>query len=417
MSVPPADRLPPSHPDHLDLGVALDGAGWHPAAWREESARPAELLTGAYWAGLARRADEAGVELLTIEDAFGLQTRQPFAPVDPQETREVRGRLDAVLLADWLAPLTRRIGLIPTVATTHTEPFHLSTAIATLDHASRGRAGLRAVASAKPHEAALVGRRVFPDIGPDEFASPAGQAAIAERFDEAADALEVIRRLWDSWQDDAVIRDAATGRYIDRDRLHYIDFEGRFFSVKGPSIVPRPPQGQPLVTVLAHQRIPYELAAREADIVYVTPHDEAQLRSITAEVRDAERAVGRTGEPLRVWADVLVLIEGTTDAARAALARLDELAGEPLTSDALVVADTAGRIAELIRAWQRAGVDGIRLRPARLPLDLDRIADELLPSLERAGLRTPRDGATLRARLGLPTARNRYEREEEVQAS
>ncbi|GAA4181635.1 LLM class flavin-dependent oxidoreductase [Gryllotalpicola koreensis] len=396
----------------LDLGVALNDAGWHPAAWREESARPTELLTGRYWADLARTADEAGLELLTIEDAFGLQTRHPFDAVDPAETRDVRGRLDAVLLANWLAPVTSRIGLIPTVSTTHTEPFHVSTAIATLDYASRGRAGVRPVASAKPHEAGHVGRRTFPEIDRSDFAGPEAQALISEWFGEAADAIEVARRLWDSWQDDAIIRDTATGRFIDRDRVHYIDFEGEHFSVKGPSIVPRPPQGQPVVALLAHQRIPYELAARQGDVVFITPHDEAQLASITAEVRDAETRVERVGEPLRVWADVVVLIEETTDAARAALARLDELAGEPLTSDALIVADSAAGVAERLLAWHAAGVDGIRLRPARLPLDLDRIVTGVLPLLEKAGVRTPRTdeaAATLRARLGLPVAPNRYE--------
>ena len=96
---------------------------------------------------------------------------------------------------------------------------------------------------------------------------------VADLFDEAADFVEVTRRLWDSWEDDAEIRDVATGRFIDREKLHYIDFEGRWFSVKGPSITPRPPQGQPLVTVLAHVPVAFRLAARSADVVFITPTD------------------------------------------------------------------------------------------------------------------------------------------------
>jgi alkanesulfonate monooxygenase SsuD/methylene tetrahydromethanopterin reductase-like flavin-dependent oxidoreductase (luciferase family) len=401
---------------HLDLGVALDGAGWHPAAWRDDNARPTELLSGTYWADLARTADEADLELLTIEDSIGLPTRHPFDPVDPDETRDARGRLDALVLANWLAPVTRRIGLIPTVSTTHTEPFHVSTAIATLDYTSHGRAGVRPVASVKPDEAALIGRRTVPSLSVDDLATPDGQRVLAEWFDEAADAIEVARRLWDSWEDDAVIRDAATGRYVDRDRLHYIDFEGRFFHVKGPSIVPRPPQGQPVVTALAHQRIPYEFAARAADVVYVTPRDETHLAAIHADVREAEHTVGRTGTPLRIWGDVVVLIEDSRAAARAALARLDELAGEPLAGDALVVADTPDAIAAQLLAWQQAGADGIRLRPARLPYDLDRIASGLVPELRKSGVRTPRDGDTLRARLGLPEPANRYRLRQEQES-
>ena len=109
------------------------------------------------------------------------------------------------------------------------------------------------------------------------------------------------RRLWDSWEDDAEIRDRATGRFIDRDKLHSIDFEGEHFSVRGPSITPRPPQGQPVVVVLAHVPIAYELAATSADVVFVTPHDADEVTAIIAEVRAAEQAVGRTGPPSWCW--------------------------------------------------------------------------------------------------------------------
>ena len=89
--------------------------------------------------------------------------------------------------------------------------------------------------------------------------TPGDSGAVADLFDEAADFVEVVRRLWDSWEDDAEIHDVATGRFIDRDKLHYIDFEGRWFSVKGPSVTPRPPQGQPPVSVLAHVPVAFAL--------------------------------------------------------------------------------------------------------------------------------------------------------------
>ncbi|KHK96620.1 FMNH2-utilizing monooxygenase [Microbacterium mangrovi] len=386
------------------LGVALDGAGWHPGAWRVETARPSELFDGAYWATLARTAEDAGVDLLTIEDQFGLQSRL-FDDVDPSITGEVRGRLDAVLLANWLAPLTSRIGLIPTVATTHTEPFHVSTAIATLDYASQGRAGWRPVASAKPSEAALVGRRTFPALRQEDIVDGEFPQAVVDRFAEADDAIEVVRRLWDSWADDAVIRDVATGRYIDRDRLNHIDFEGDYFSVKGPSITPRPPQGQPIVAVLAHAALPYRLAARQADVVFVTPHDDAGAARIVDEVRAQERDVDRLRTPLRIWADVIVVLEDTEEQARRELARLDALAGTPITSDAVVIACTAETVVQRLEAWRRLGIEGARLRPARLPEDLDRIARDLVPALQETGLRDAADArpaGTLRSRLGLP---------------
>src|SRR4029079_19235500 len=166
------------------------------------------------------------------------------AEIDP---RWLAGRPDAVLAASRVAPVTHHIGLIPVVTVTHTEPFHVSKAIATLDFVSQGRAGWQVRVAGTPHEAELFGRR---DVG------------AVDLFDEASDAVEVARRLWDSWEDEAAIRDRSTGRFVDRDKLHYIDLVGKYFSVKGPSITPRPPQGQPVVTALAHQIPVYEFAAR-----------------------------------------------------------------------------------------------------------------------------------------------------------
>lgn len=117
---------------------------------------------------------------------------------------------------------------------------------------------------------------------------------VDDLFDEAADAVEVVRRLWDSWEDDAIIRDVATGRYVDRDKLHYIDFVDKHFSVKGPSITPRPPQGQPVVAALAHAPRIYEFAARSADIVFVTPTDGESLRSILTEISHAGGGASRS---------------------------------------------------------------------------------------------------------------------------
>ena len=251
------------------------------------------MFTAAYWADVVTEAERGLLDFVTFEDALGLQSSDPTEP--DGRTDQVRGRLDAVLVAARVAPLTRYIGLVPTVVATHTEPFHTSKAIATLDYVSTGRAGLRGQVSAKAHEAAHFGRRTFPRSRTEEPDTTAVRGLSAELLDEAADYVEVVRRLWDSWEDDAEIRDVATGRFIDRDRLHYIDFEGRHFSVRGPSITPRPPQGQPLVSALAHGALPYGLVARAADIGYVTPHGADQARAAVAEIRSARATVGRPG--------------------------------------------------------------------------------------------------------------------------
>src|SRR3977135_213073 len=120
----------------LHLAAALDGAGWHPAAWREPTARPEELFQAGYWADLVAAAERGLLDFVTFEDGLGLQSSR-FDSLDGR-TDQVRGRLDAVLVAARIPPLTNHIGLVPPATTTHTEPFHLSTALATLDYVSQG---------------------------------------------------------------------------------------------------------------------------------------------------------------------------------------------------------------------------------------------------------------------------------------
>ncbi|MBN6039658.1 LLM class flavin-dependent oxidoreductase [Amycolatopsis sp. 195334CR] len=342
------------------LAVALDGAGRHPAAWRTPEARPAELFTARYWLDLIREAETGGFDLVTLEDSFG-------APNAGRADR-VHGRLDAVLTASAIAPNTSRIGLVPTLVASHTEPFHLAKAIATLDYASTGRAGLLVRTSADPAAAAHVGRR------------PANALSPQELIEEGADYIEVVRRLWDSWEDDAEIRDAATGRFVDRDKLHYIDFTGRWFSVKGPSITPRPPQGQPPVFA------PPELA-HVADAVL--------LPDWTG--RQATDFGGR-----HVFGDLVVFLDGSATAAQDRLNRLDDLDGTAFDPGSPVFTGTPAELLALINA-RNAGLTGFRLIPGTLPHDLTALTRYVLPRL-RTG---PAEG-TLRDRLGLTRPASRY---------
>ncbi|MGV9653077.1 LLM class flavin-dependent oxidoreductase [Streptomyces sp. NPDC003554] len=396
-----------STPPPLHLAVALEGTGWHPASWRDQAARPRDLFTAGHWADLVAEAERGLLDFVTFEDGLGLQSSH-YGELDGR-TDQVRGRLDAVLTASRIAPLTRHIGLVPTVIATHTEPFHISKAIATLDYVSTGRAGLRVQISARPHEAAHFGRRTFAPISLEELKTEAGQERLTDLFDEAADYVEVVRRLWDSWEDDAEIRDVVSGRFVDRDKLHYIDFEGKRFSVKGPSITPRPPQGQPLVTALAHQTVPYRLVARQADVGYVTPHDAEQARAIVAEIRAEQEAAGRAGELLHVFGDLVVFLDDEQAAAQDRRARLDALAGEPYTSDARIFTGTPVQLADLLQELAAQGLSGFRLRPAVAGHDLPAITRGLVPELQRRGaFRTAYEADTLRGLLGLPRPANRY---------
>lgn len=384
----------PDPPTHLHLAVALDGTGWHPASWREPDARPADLLTPRYWTDLISEAERGLVDFVTIEDGFTLQSDHPLRADD--RTDRVRGRLDAVLIASRVAPRTRHIGLVPTAIATHTEPFHLSKAIATLDYVSSGRAGVRVQVTARDDAAAHFGRRVIAERSP---------ALSEELLGEAADYVEVLRRLWDSWEDDAEIRDVATGRFIDRNKLHYIDFEGAQFSVRGPSITPRPPQGQPIVAALGHVDPAYRLIADSTDVGFITPSDAAETAATVQRI-----AALRAGcEPVRVFADLVVFLADTEHDAVTRRDRLDELAGTEYRSDAHIFAGTPTQLADLLEHWHAAGASGFRLRPATLPHDLRQITDGLVPELQRRN--SYREGyaaTTLRGLLGLPHPANRY---------
>ncbi len=391
----------------IHLAVALDGAGWHSAAWREADARPASLFEANYWADLVGEAERGLLDFVTIEDSLGLQSDDPFAPDD--HTDRVRGRLDAVLIAARVAPRTGGIGLVPTAAVTQTEPFHVSKSIATLDYVSTGRAGVRVQVSARYDVADHFGRRTLPRISAAEIADPAAQHQISEYFAEAADYVEVLRRLWDSWEDDAEIRDVASGRFIDRKKLHYIDFEGPWFSVKGPSITPRPPQGQPVVAALGHGAAAYQLIASSADVGFVTPRDAAGASDIADEIGALQRAIGRGSDTLHIFGDVVVFLDDDATAAQERRHRLDDLVGAEYHSDAVIFAGTPRELADVLQEWHAAGLTGFRLRPAALPHDLLQITDGLVPELQRRKVfRTAYEATTLRGLLGLSRPANRY---------
>jgi alkanesulfonate monooxygenase SsuD/methylene tetrahydromethanopterin reductase-like flavin-dependent oxidoreductase (luciferase family) len=296
----------------------------------------------------------------------------------------VTGRLDAIMVACRIAPATRHVGIVPMASTTLTEPFLLSTQIATLDYVSRGRAGWQLDVSGAPGDALYVGPRPVPE----------GEA----RYLEAAEHAEVVRQLWDSWDDDAEIRDATTQRFIDRGRIHHVDFTGAHFSIRGPSITPRPPQGQPVIVIAVDRDEMAPLAASVADVAILARADPTELEADADALRRAARAApGRQAE-IRILADVDVALGGGAPARSAGRRAL------PLTGSAR---DAAQRLV----AWAQRGVDGFRLRPVHPPEGLADIAGPLRAELQRRGvLRTSYDDATFRGLLGLPRPASRYVR-------
>ncbi|MGW0039305.1 LLM class flavin-dependent oxidoreductase [Gordonia sp. NPDC003376] len=379
--------------DHVHLAVALEGAGSHPGAWRAPDAQPQALTRADYWRRLLVEAESGLLDFATIPDSFALHRGRP-------RTDRAVGRLDAVLLASRLAPATGHIGLVPTTTVTHTEPFHVSKAIATLDHISEGRAGVSLRTTADPDEAALFGRRRFAD----------NPSVLSDLASEATDFATVLSRLWDSWEDDAEIRDVATGRFVDRDRLHYIDFVGEHFAVRGPSITPRPPQGRPIIASTGTHATDLQLIGAAADVGFITPRDpDDAARAVTA-IAAARTAAGRAEDPpARVFVDLFVVLGSSNDAAVQRLEQLDAWAGEGHTAAGTVVG-TAQGLADEIERWTSVdGVHGIRLHPASLPYDIQAIVADLIPELQRRNLfRTEYAERNLRRRLGLTRPQNHF---------
>lgn len=380
--------------EHVRVAVALDGCGSHPGAWRAPGARANALTTAAHWQQLVGEAEAGLLDFVTLADTFALHRGHP-------RTDRATGGLDSVLLASRLAPTTRSIGLIPTATATHTEPFHVSKAIATLDYVSRGRAGVLLRTTADPDEAALFGRRRFPD----------DPAVLADLASEALDFATVLGLLWDSWEDDAEIRDVATGRFVDRDKLHYIDFAGDHFSVRGPAITPRPPQGRPVIAATGAHPTDLRLIGRGADLGFISPRDvDDAVRAVDA-VGTAHSDAGREiTDPALLFVDLFVVLAASEAEADDRRARLDDLADGPFTPDSAVFTGTPVGLADEIERWAAvAGISGIRLHPAALPEDLRAITRELVPELRRRNLfRDEYSHSTLRGHLGLARPSNRF---------
>ncbi|SDB93396.1 Flavin-dependent oxidoreductase, luciferase family (includes alkanesulfonate monooxygenase SsuD and methylene tetrahydromethanopterin reductase) [Sanguibacter gelidistatuariae] len=388
----PAPPVPPVPPT-LHLALELDGPGAHLAASSAQDAASPQRVRD-----LVAAAENAGITFVTFEDSL---LPGPHGAA----------RIDAVTRAAFVAPLTSRIGLVPLVHPALVEPFHAASQLSALDHASAGRAGWLVGAGPVPGARAALDRPV-----------PEGAALAGE----IADVVQVVRALWDSWEDDAVIRDTATGRYIDRERLHYVDFTSAGtgepaspasralpdgarapFTVKGPLIVPRSPQGQGVV-VARVGTVPADLT----DVALVDGED-------VASVAVAAEAARAAGTPL-VFANVTVTLSTSAATGAQRAAALDAVVFDAVAFDAAAfnaaaearpglrwVGDAAGLVALLTEL--AAVVDGVRLLTSELDEDLPVLVREVLPALRVARLTpTPQPGATLRQTLGLAHPANRF---------
>lgn len=380
----------------LFIGIEADGDGSHPQAWRFSAHPPAALLTPWRIRDLAQRAEQAGFDFLSFSD--GRPTEG--AP-------NVAGRLDPIEAATFAAAVTEGIGLVPAANAIHAEPYHLANQLASLDWASHGRAGwfLRAADS----------RQLAAAYGADW--DGAQDARLSARLaSEGREVLAAVRLLWDSWQDEVFIADRAADRFLDLDRWHYADFVGEHFSIKGPSLVPRPPQGQPIVFSAlgapvdaalsdAAQTEPTIADSGKVDVLAVLGADAQSVRAAAVEARARGAA--------RVVTSVQTLLTDG-DAGASGASRQELLRTEWPASPALRY---VGEAAGLVRLLQelRQFVDGVRLDPAVIDLDLPLLAERVLPAFpDRTSAAEPGSEGdylgttTLRSRWGLPKPANRF---------
>ncbi|MBC8075938.1 MAG: LLM class flavin-dependent oxidoreductase [Chloroflexales bacterium] len=365
--------------DHLILSAAISGFGQHPGAPRGNARRLTEL---AHYRHLVRAAERGLLDFVLLDDARALPVDRSF------------GRLDALSVLSRLAPETTHIGLAVSKPTTYSEPFTVSRELATLDFVSGGRAAWNVTTNASDAEARNFGHaRALPT---EE------RRAIAEEY------VDVSRKLWDSWEDDAVITDVERGLYLDPHKLHHINHVGAHFKIRGPQITYRPPQGHVVVVAVDAGDAGVPLSATSADVL-VLHHatlDEAKHAYVQLQAE-----VAASGRAVRVLQSVLPILGKTVEQAAAHAAALDAAApnGAQLPRATRIIG-TPNQVADVLADWFAAGAaDGFHLLPAVVPEGLDELVDSLVPELQGRGLfRSAYAGKTLREHLCLPRPASQY---------
>src|SRR5262245_13236774 len=214
----------------MRLGAFFNPTGHHVASWRHPDAQADAGINFAHYVEITRAAERAKFDLVFFADNLGVRDARMEAV---SRSAQYVANFEPLTLLSALAPLTSHIGLVATASTSYNEPFHVARKFASIDHISGGRAGWNLVTSGMAMEAYNFNRDAHYEHG--------------ERYDRAREFAQVVVRLWDSWDDDAFVRDKQAGLFFDPDKLHRLNHKGENFSVRGPLNVPRTPQGRPVI--------------------------------------------------------------------------------------------------------------------------------------------------------------------------
>jgi len=434
----------------LSAFLMLDG-NYHLAAWREPEAYADAGTRLERWVEFARILERGRFDMLFIAD--NISPTGVDYPEAMSHTARTAG-FEPLTLLSALAPATRGLGLAATASTTWNEPYTLARMLASLDHLSDGRAGWNLVTGRNPEDAKNFNRTEH--------------VAYADRYARAEEFVDVVRGLWDSFEDDAFIRDKATGRFFDAAKMHLLNHRGQNFAVKGPLSVPRPPQGHPVIIQAGESEPARELSARVADAVFTAQSSIEVARAFYADVKGRLAKFGRAPDSMKILPGVTVYVGSTRAEAEEKYQRLNgniptsyalrqlslllggvDLSGYPLDGpmpeiegnitranpshwltfarDAKlslrqtavrataakahwVIASTPTDIADQMEAWFRGGAaDGFNLLPPQVPGSLTDFVDRVVPELQRRGLfRREYEGRTLRENLGVARPVNRF---------
>jgi FMN-dependent oxidoreductase (nitrilotriacetate monooxygenase family) len=434
----------------IRLGLSMRYVGYHAAAWRHPQADPGAASKFQHFVRVAQAAEAAKFDMLFLADGIGIRARDE--PPGSLCRSAQNAELEPLTLLSALAAVTQRIGLVATASTTYNEPFHVARKYASLDHISGGRAGWNIVTSWSDAEARNFSRD--------------RQLGYDERYERAAEFVEVVKGLWDSWEGDAFPHDKASGVFFDPAKLHALDHEGRHFRVRGPLSVARTPQGRPLLVQAGASEQGLAIAAAHADVVYSAHQDLAAAMAYYADLKGRLPAQGREPEELLIMPGVTPFVGRTRQEARDKLELLNalvdpvlglsylygqmgDLSGYPVDGpvpepnspelrslannllrlarrDDLTIRElytvvaagfglrvavgTAVDLVDEMEAWVAAdAADGFNICPPVLPIALDDFSELVMPELRRRGMfRTEYQAVTLRGNLGLRLPTNRY---------
>src|SRR5690349_18421884 len=272
-------------PRKMRLGLSIRGHGYHPAAWRHPDVPADGTLHVEHYVRSAQIAERGKLDMIFFADGAGI--RQDDVPRGSlARTGRDMVELEPMTLLPALAMVTQHVGLVTTASTTYNEPYNLARKFATLDLISKGRAGWNVVASWSALEAQNFGLETTLDY--------------ETRYARSAEFVEVVKGLWDSWDDGALVFDKAGGRYLDEAKMHVLNHQGRFFKVRGPLNVAGMPQGHPVIVQAGASEQGRELGAATADVIYAISSTLEAARAYYTDVKGRMAKYGREPDDLKI---------------------------------------------------------------------------------------------------------------------